>query len=112
MAELTNQQLAAVLFETAVMDFQEHFLENESCTVRFTFPELTTLLYHPFWKDSYIMGNAFESYIHKLYRLSLADLRINLNGTFEDDFKSLKLVTHLFFIKSTKIDNLFKQLQN
>lgn len=112
MVQLTKQQHAAVLIETAMMDFQEHFLENESCTVRFTFPELTTLLYHPAWKDSCTMGTAFETYIHKVYILSIKDLKIQLNESFEDDFKSLKLVTHLFFIKSAKVEKLFKQLRD
>lgn len=112
MQELTKQQQrAAVLLDKAAVDFQENYKKDSQCHLRFNFLELTDILYHPIMRDGYVAETHFENYLKELYRISLVRLSVLRSKTFNDDFTSLKLVTHLYFIKSKKVESLFTYLR-
>jgi hypothetical protein len=62
-------------------------------------------------KDRFELPLHFDHYLKELYRLSLTKLRVTHNGTFQDNFKSLKLVTNLSHLKTEKIQTLFDFLR-
>lgn len=112
MQKLTEQQQrAAVLLDKAVADFKLNYVRDFQCHLRFSFLELTDILYHPVMRDDYVIETHFENYLKELYRISLVRLSVLRSKTFHDDFISLKLVTYLHFIKSKKVESLFLYLQ-
>lgn len=112
MQKLTEQQQrAAVLLDKAVVDFQENYKIDSQCYLRFNFLELTDILYHPIMRDDYGTDTHFENYLKELYRISLVRLSVLRSKNFHNDFTSLKLVTHLYYIKSKKVESLFMYLK-
>ena len=112
MEPLTKQQHAAVLLSRTLDDFFKKFIETSEVTLRFNFFELTDFLFNREMKDEYELNEKFMEYIHQLYKLSLVELQAQHNGTFHGHFMSLKLVKELPNLKTQKIKNLFKFLEN